>query len=32
MNHDMYSLSIEEHEKHLELVFNLLCETQLYLH
>ena len=27
----IYSLSIEEHEKHLELVFNKLHEAQLYL-
>ena len=27
----IYSLSIEEHEKHLELVFNKLCKAQLYL-
>ena len=27
----IYSLSIEEHEKHLELVFNKLREAQLYL-
>jgi len=27
----IYSSSIEEHEKHLESVFNKLCNTQLYL-
>ena len=27
----IYSSSIEEHKKHLELVFNKLCEAQLYL-
>ena len=27
----IYSSSIEEHEKHLGLVFNKLCEAQLYL-
>ena len=27
----IYSLSIEEHKKHLELVFNKLHEAQLYL-
>jgi len=27
----IYSLSIKEHEKHLELVFSKLCNAQLYL-
>ena len=27
----LYSSTIEEHEKHLTLVFNKLCEAQLYL-